>query len=37
MWEIPAFGECLERNYEPVADLGPYQALRPRSPAALPR
>jgi len=33
MGEIPGFGECLERRYEPVADLGPYQALRPR-PAA---
>jgi hypothetical protein len=33
MGEIPGFGECLERRYEPVADLGPYQALRPRSPA----
>ena len=33
MWEIPGFGECLERRYVPVADLGPYQALRPR-PAA---
>ena len=30
MWEIPGFGDCLERRYEPVADLGPYQALRPR-------
>jgi hypothetical protein len=30
MWQIPGFGECLERRYEPVADLGPYQALRPR-------
>lgn len=30
MWEIPGFGECLERRYEPLADLGPYQALRPR-------
>jgi hypothetical protein len=30
MGEIPGFGECLERRYEPVADLGPYQALRPR-------
>ena len=30
MWEIPGFGECLERRYEPVADLGPYQALAPR-------
>lgn len=36
MWEIPGFGECLEQRYEPVADLGPYQALRPR-PAAPPR
>jgi hypothetical protein len=34
MEEIPGFGECLERNYEAVADLGPYQALRPRSPPA---
>jgi hypothetical protein len=33
MWEIPGFGECLERRYEPVADLGPYQALRPRAAA----
>ena len=30
MWEIPGFGACLERRYEPFADLGPYQALRPR-------
>ncbi len=30
MWEIPGFGECLERRYLPQADLGPYQALRPR-------
>lgn len=30
MAEIPGFGECLERRYEPFADLGPYQALRPR-------
>jgi hypothetical protein len=30
MWEIPGFGECLERRYQPLADLGPYQALRPR-------
>jgi len=30
MTEIPGFGECLERRYQPVADLGPYQALRPR-------
>lgn len=30
MSEIPGFGECLERRYEPEADLGPYQALRPR-------
>ena len=29
-WEIPGFGDCLERRYEPAADLGPYQALRPR-------
>jgi hypothetical protein len=28
--EIPGLGECLERRYEPLADLGPYQALRPR-------
>jgi hypothetical protein len=30
MPEIPGFGECLERRYEPIADLGPYHALRPR-------
>lgn len=30
MWEIPGFGECLERRYDPLGDLGPYQALRPR-------
>jgi hypothetical protein len=30
LWEIPGFGGCLERRYEPIADLGPYQALRPR-------
>jgi hypothetical protein len=29
MSEIPGFGECLERRYEPFADLGPYRALRP--------
>lgn len=34
MWEIPGLGECLERRYQPIADLGPYQALRPRPPAA---
>jgi hypothetical protein len=33
MWEIPGFGECLERRYQPIAELGPYQALRPRPPA----
>lgn len=33
MWEIPGFGECLQRRYEPVADLGRFLALRPR-PAA---
>jgi 4-amino-4-deoxy-L-arabinose transferase-like glycosyltransferase len=30
--EIPGLGECLDRRYEPLADLGPYQALRPRAP-----
>jgi hypothetical protein len=30
MWEIPGLGACLERRYEPIAELGPYQALRPR-------
>jgi hypothetical protein len=30
LWEVPGLGDCLERRYEPVADLGPYQALRPR-------
>jgi hypothetical protein len=28
--EIPGFGNCLDRTYEPVADLGPYQAFEPR-------
>jgi 4-amino-4-deoxy-L-arabinose transferase-like glycosyltransferase len=32
MWEIPGLGECLERRYEPMADLGPYQAFHPRPP-----
>jgi hypothetical protein len=36
--QIPGVGGCLERRYELVADLGPYQALvpraRPRAPAA---
>jgi hypothetical protein len=30
MPEIPGLGECFERRYEPVADLGPYHALRLR-------
>ena len=30
MWQIPGFGDCLARRYQPVADLGPYQALQPR-------
>jgi len=30
MWEIPGFGECLERRYEPLANIGPFLALRPR-------
>ena len=30
MWDIPGFGECLERRYEPLADLGWYLALQPR-------
>jgi 4-amino-4-deoxy-L-arabinose transferase-like glycosyltransferase len=28
--QIPGLGECLDRRYEPVADLGAYHALRPR-------
>jgi 4-amino-4-deoxy-L-arabinose transferase-like glycosyltransferase len=36
MWDIPDFGECLERRYQPLADLGPYQALRPRPQATAP-
>jgi hypothetical protein len=28
--EIPGLGECLDRRYQPVADLGRYQALEPR-------
>lgn len=31
MPEIPGLGDCLDRRYEPVADLGPYHALRPRA------
>lgn len=31
MWQIPGFGACLERAYEPVAQLGPYEVLRPRA------
>jgi hypothetical protein len=34
--DIPGLRECLDRRYEPLEDLGPYQALRPRSPAAPP-
>jgi hypothetical protein len=34
--DIPGLGECLDRRYEPLADLGPYQALRPRPPAVAP-
>jgi hypothetical protein len=30
MWEIPGFGECLERRYEPLTNIGPFLALRPR-------
>jgi hypothetical protein len=30
MWDVPGFGECLERRYEPLADLGRYLALQPR-------
>jgi hypothetical protein len=32
--EIPGLGECLERRYAPVADLGPYEALEPRPPSS---
>jgi hypothetical protein len=28
--QIPGLGECLERRYQPVADLGRYEALEPR-------
>jgi hypothetical protein len=31
MEEVPGLGDCLERSYEPAADLGPYRALRPRA------
>jgi hypothetical protein len=34
--EIPGIAQCLDESYEPVADLGPYQAFRPR-PRAGPR
>ena len=30
MWDLPGFGECLERRYEPLASLGPFLALQPR-------
>jgi 4-amino-4-deoxy-L-arabinose transferase-like glycosyltransferase len=30
LWQVPGLGDCLERRYEPLADLGPYQALRPK-------
>jgi hypothetical protein len=33
MWQIPGFGACLERRYAESANLGPYQALRPRAKA----
>ena len=35
MWDIPGFGECLERHYSPVAALGTYAVLRPRGVTAL--
>ena len=30
LWQVPGLGDCLERRYEPLSDLGPYQALRPK-------
>ncbi len=30
LWQLPGLGDCLARRYEPQADLGPYQALRPK-------
>ena len=30
MWDVPGFGECLERRYEPLEPLGPFLALQPR-------
>ena len=33
IWQIPGFGECLERRYRLTASLGPYQALVPRAAA----
>lgn len=36
MWDIPGFGECLGRRYQPVAELGAYEALEPRPAMALP-
>ena len=30
MWDVPGFGECLERRYAPVVELGRFLALQPR-------
>jgi hypothetical protein len=30
-WDVPGLGACLEARYEPVAELGGYEALRPRA------
>lgn len=32
MGQIPGFDSCREREYQPVAELGRYEALRPRAP-----
>jgi hypothetical protein len=28
--KIPGIPECLDKTYEPLADLNPYQAFRPK-------
>ncbi|MFI5006991.1 MAG: hypothetical protein ACHQKZ_06100, partial [Solirubrobacterales bacterium] len=35
--EVAGLAECLEGRYDPWQDLGPYQALRPRSPGSFAR
>ena len=30
MWDVPGFGECIERRYEPLGAFGRFLALHPR-------